>query len=103
MKFKVLYNPEVYTDIQESVHWYNEQQPGLGRRFYLVLKNHLHKLEKGALQFAVRYDDVRCMPLKKFPFMIHYRVDMNNRKVYIEAVFHTNRNPKIWNQRSRNR
>lgn len=46
MKFKVLYNPDVYTNIQESVDWYNEQQPGLGRRFYLVLKNHLRELEK---------------------------------------------------------
>lgn len=67
MKFKVLYNPKVYNDIQESIDWYNEQQPGLGRKFYSVLKKQLRKLEKSALQFSIRYDEVRCMPLKKFP------------------------------------
>ena len=29
MKFKVIYNPEVYDDIQQAVDWYNEQKPGL--------------------------------------------------------------------------
>ena len=101
MKFKVLYNPEGYIDIQESVDWYNEQQPGLGRKFYSVLKNQLRKLEKSALQFSIRYDEVRCMPLKKFPFMIHYRIDKENETVYVEAVFHTHRNPKILTQRNR--
>jgi len=100
MKFKVLYNPEIYSDIQQTIDWYNKQQAGLGTKFYSALNKQLQKLEKNALQFAIRYDDIRCLPLKKFPFMIHYRVDSDKGIVYVEAVFHTHRNPKIWNQRT---
>jgi hypothetical protein len=29
MKFRVLYNPEVYDDLKEAMDWYEERQSGL--------------------------------------------------------------------------
>lgn len=34
MAFKVIFAAEVYDDLQLSVDWYNEQQSGLGSRFF---------------------------------------------------------------------
>jgi hypothetical protein len=31
--------------------------------------------------------------------MIHYRIDLNNKVVKVEALFHTSRDPEIWSQR----
>jgi len=67
-------------------------------RFFSILKKHLNSLENSATHFAVRYDDVRCMPVKKFPYMIHYRI--HNKTVMVEAVLNTHRNPELWKKRT---
>jgi len=101
MKFKVIFHPEIYNDIQEAVKWYNVQQNGLGNRFLLAVKKQLKTLDKSALHYSVRYDNIRCMPIKRFPFLVHYRVNENLLIVQVEAIFNTNRNPKIWEERTK--
>ncbi len=99
MKFKVIYNPEVHDDLQQAIDWYNEQQSGLGNRFFITSKNQLNSLKSSALHYAIRYDTIRCMPIKKFPYMVHYSIDLNDGIVTVEAVYSTNRSPKIWRNR----
>lgn len=99
MKFKVIFHPDFYNDIQEAVQWYNVQQKGLGTRFLLTVKKQLKTLDNSALHYSIRYDDIRCMPIKKFPFLVHYRVNEHQFIVRVEAIFNTNRNPKIWEER----
>jgi plasmid stabilization system protein ParE len=101
MKYKIIYNPEVKSDIDSAYHWYNKQQPGLGKRFLSHLKNHLRLLENSPESYSPRYDNIRCLPLKKFPFMIHYQVDEPNKLVKVEAVFHTSRDPEKWYKRTK--
>jgi len=101
MKFKIVYNPEVVNDIQQAIDWYNEKQPGLGKRFFNTIKAHIDSLKNSALHYAIRYDDVRCMPVKNFPYMVHYRVDKKERIVKIEAVINTSRNPEIWKKKTK--
>jgi hypothetical protein len=38
--------------------------------------------------------DIRCLPLKKFPAMIHYSVNDNKQQITVHAVFHTALNPE---------
>jgi hypothetical protein len=76
MRFKVLYNPDFFNDLIQAVDWYNEQQLGLGDRFYKSVKKKTTKLSTTALQFAVRYVDIRCTRIDKFPYLMHYRVDI---------------------------
>jgi len=99
MSFKLIYNPEVHKDIQEAVDWYNQQQQGLGRRFFSIIKTYFTALKDSATHYAIRYDDIHCMPVKKFPYMIHYRIDYKNKFVKVEALFHTSQNPEKWNNR----
>jgi hypothetical protein len=35
----MIYAPEVENDLQESIDWYNDKQPGLGVRFLENVKN----------------------------------------------------------------
>jgi hypothetical protein len=96
MSFKVIYNPEVYDDIRKAVEWYNKQQSGLGERYFTIVKKHLESLKKHASHFAVRYDDIHCMPIRKFPYMVHYRIDNAQKTIKIEAIFNTHRDPLSW-------
>jgi predicted ester cyclase len=93
--FKIRIEPEAHQDIQEAIDWYNQQQQGLGRGFHTEVKSSFKKLKIHPF-FQVRYDNVHCFPLKKFPYMIHYTVDEGNKQIIIRAVFNTSRKPEIW-------
>jgi len=99
MKFILEFNPDFYFDLLQAMDWYENQQHGLGKKFFSTVKQHSKELQSTAMNFAIRYDDIRCMPLKKFPYMIHYRVDSVEGSVKIEALFHTSRDPNDWQKR----
>jgi len=40
------------------------------------------------------------MRIEKFPYMVHYRVNEQTKTAKVEALFHTSRDPKIWNERT---
>lgn len=100
MKFKVEYNPDFFNDIAQAVDWYNEKQVGLGDRLLNIVKKQTTKLSTSALHFSMKYDDIRCLAVDKFPYLIHYRVNEQTKTVKVEAIFHTSRDPKIWNERA---
>ena len=96
--FKIKIEPEALLDIQEGIDWYNRQQSGLGRRFHTEIKASFKKLENYPF-YQIRYDDVRCYVLQEFPYMIHYTVDEENKRIIVRAVFGTPRDPDLWNER----
>jgi hypothetical protein len=102
MTFTVEYNPEFFFDLVQAVDWYNDRQFGLGRRFFNQIKTQTAKLSTSALFFAVKYDNIRCMQIQKFPYLVHYRVNEQTSTVKVEALFHTSRDPEIWHKRTMN-
>ncbi len=96
MKYKIVYAPEVKLDVQDAIDWHNKQQPGLGIKFLNELKKYYKTIKKSPESVAIRYDSTRCCPLEKFPYMVHYRLDKENNTIYVDAVFHTSRDPEIW-------
>ena len=96
MRMRVEYNPEFFNDIYLAVSWYNEKKVGLGEHFFKSVRKQTRKLSKTAHIFAVKYDDIRCMPIEKFPYLVHYRVNQQNKTVKVEAILHTSRDPQDW-------
>jgi len=41
------------------------------------------------------------MVINKFPFMVHFTLDLDKKIVTIIAVLHTSLHPKIWKKRSK--
>lgn len=87
--------PEVFDDIQEAIDWYNTRQSGLGKMFFDVVENEFDSM-RSFPGFQVRYDDVRCLPVKGFPYMIHFVLNDDIQTVVVMGVINTNRNPEIW-------
>ena len=98
MPFTIKIEPEAKHDIQEGIDWYNKQQPGLGREFHAAVKKHLKKLQTNPY-FQIRYEEVQCLPLTTYPYMIHFTINEQQQKVIVHAVFNTLRNPAIWKER----
>ena len=96
--FTIHIEPEAKEDIQSGIDWYNKQQAGLGKSFHKHVKTQIDKLKKQPF-YQVRYDNVHCLPLHKFPYLIHYTINETERLITIRAVFNTSRDPKIWLKR----
>lgn len=98
MTYRLQVLPSARTDIQEAIRWYNRQQSGLGKRFHAEVKETFEHLRTGPF-FQNRYDEVRCLPLRKFPYMVHFTVDEQQHLVVVQAVFHTSLHPEVWKRR----
>jgi toxin ParE1/3/4 len=95
--FKVSIEDNALLDIQEAIDYYDDQQIGLGKKFEHSLHKSITALTKNPF-YQIRYDHIRCLPLKKFPYMIHFEVLEAIRLIRIIAVFHTAQNPEKWSE-----
>ncbi len=75
-KFIIQIEPEALTDIQDITHWYNEKQTNLGKRFQETTIKQINGLKKDPQIYTVRYKEIRCMLVKKFPYMVHFYTQM---------------------------
>ena len=91
---------EALLDIQDITDWYNLQKRGLGKRFQKIVIRHIDSLSKRPHAYAVRYNNIRCALIKGFPYMIHYNIDEDEFVVKVLAVISTDRNPKIWEEKT---
>lgn len=101
-RFRIQIDIEAIDDLQQATDWYNQELPGLGKRFLQAAKLKIATLKKTPLNYSIRYDHVRCALVGKFPFLIHFTVDEKSKLVEVHAVLHTSRNPKIWKKRIKN-
>lgn len=99
-KYKVKIEPEALADIQEITDQYNEAQTELGKRFQKTVIKHINSLSKDPQIYAIRYKEIRGMIIKKFPYMAHFYINDENNTVEVLAVISTDRNPKIWKEKT---
>lgn len=92
-KYLVLFQNESLKQLQTSIDYYNDQEHGLGKRFGLTVKKAAKSLEKNPF-YQIRYDKIRCLPVNKFPFMLHFQVNEELKRVRIFAILHTSLNPE---------
>ena len=92
MAFNTIVLPSAIRDIQEIIDYYDSLQQGLSLKFDNELNDYFLTLQKNPF-FQVRYANVRCLPLKKFPVMIHFTIEEKLNIVYIRAVLNTSKDP----------
>ena len=97
-KYKVEIEPKALADIKQISGWYNEQKIGLGNRFQEAVVRQINSLKIDPHIYAIRYNEIRCVIVNKFPFMIHFYCDEESNSVEILAVISTDRNPKTWEE-----
>lgn len=93
MAFDIFHYPEANEDILEAVHYYKAISPSVASNFRKQLSKAYENLEKNPF-FQIRYDDVRMLPIKKFPYIILFHIDEIKKIVYIISVFCTHQNPE---------
>ncbi len=72
-------------EIDEAVFYYEAIRKGLGEKFIFDYENQLNTLYNFPF-FEEKYNVVRTLRLKKFPYTIHFTVDEFEKIVSIKAV-----------------
>ena len=96
MKAQNLISSFAKTDLSNASKWYEKQQKGLGKRFLNEMKEAFDIICINPTGFQIRYDENRIFFTKIFPYGIHYQYIADKNIVLVKAVFHTARNPQIW-------
>ena len=91
-EIKVLKRAEL--EVDEITEYYELINEGLGVDFYNEYINYVETL-KNIPFFEIKYNIVRKLPLKKFPYTIHFTVDEFEKTVSIQAITCDYQNPKL--------
>ncbi|KAF2328275.1 MAG: hypothetical protein REI96_02140 [Flavobacterium nitrogenifigens] len=83
--YKTIILQRAKLEVDETAFYYESIRKGLGKLFYKEFKNYALTL-KTIPFFEEKYNIVRTLPLKKFPYTIHFTVDEIEKIVSIQAV-----------------
>lgn len=100
-KYQIKIDIQALTDIQDISLWYGIQNSGLGKRFKNTVVSQINKLSENPQLYAVRYKEIRCMLVNKFPYMVHFYINPNAYTVEVLAVISTARDPEIWEEKTK--
>jgi plasmid stabilization system protein ParE len=74
MSRKVVFRPEAEGDLLEAHDWYEEQQVGMGAEFSDALEKTITRIETMPEMYAIVLRGVRRAKLRRFPYLIYYRL-----------------------------
>jgi len=93
MPYTILITPAATEDIAVAVEYYNAVAADLGYRFADMVAEYVDRIAELPTASAVRYKNVRCKPMKRFPFLITFTIDEATHSVNILRVFNTYQEP----------
>ena len=91
---RLVFHPDVETEISASYSWYQDQANGLGVDFINELESSYDAICELSNTWPKFKKGFRRFLLSKFPFSIIYKSDGNI--VYVVAVMHNSRKPGYW-------
>ena len=71
----LIFLPEVESDIGDTYWWYEEKDIGLGDEFLRCLDVAFSRISHDPEHFAVRFDDIRRILVRRFPCAVYFYHD----------------------------
>jgi len=93
MSYKLIILDRAQEEIDEAYDYYSKISSGVLRSFDEHLEKVYQSLEANPF-YEIRYEKLRALPFKSFPFVVFFKVDERSKTVYIYSVFHTSQNPE---------
>jgi len=95
---RVLLTAAARADLVDAVAWYEAQAPEVAPQFVDAVSAALRRIAENPKQFPPAALQTRRALLRRFPYLVIFRE--HDEAVYIVAIFHTSRDPRIWRQRT---
>ena len=91
---KIVFHPEIASEIKASYNWYQEQATGLGEDFIAELEAAYDAIAELPETWPKFQKGFRRYLLTRFPFSIIYKD--TNESIFVIAVMHNSRKPGYW-------
>ena len=98
MTHRVVFTPSTKQHLREARDWYDADGLDLGKALLRDVLAATNRIASDPEQFAKVYGEVRQLVLKRFLYVISFRV--KNDQVEVLSILHGHRNPNIWKRRS---
>lgn len=101
MSWQVIFRPEVQTDVESAVAWYERRRVGLGQEFLAEVIVVWRKVAENPLLNSkrARAAHVRWRLTERFPYRVIYEVQEDVKTVIVAAVLHSSRSNRVWARR----
>jgi toxin ParE1/3/4 len=98
MTLPLEYLPEVDDEVVAAYRWHEIERAGLGEEFLSAVRASLDDIQENPEANAVLYRKVRACLVRRFRYIIYYRILSDRIKVI--AIQHAHRNPRAWRRRA---
>ncbi len=95
----VIFTRHARTELIDAQDWYENEAPGLGRRFRAAVDAVVQRMSATPRQFPVIYKNVRRALLRRFPYALMFVIEADGTLTVI-ACFHGSRDPAHWQKRA---
>ena len=95
---KLIFHPDVASEIKDSYNWYQEKLIGLGEDFINELELAYQTIVEFPKTWPKFQKGFRRYLLPRFPFSVIYRQE--NNQIYIVAIMHNSRMLGDWLNRT---
>lgn len=85
-------------ELDEAIHWYAMQAPGLGDAFLIETLAVLKLIRQFPKAWHPLSPEIRRCRLKRFPYSVVYALD--GEDLLIVAIAHQHRKPAYWRSRT---
>ncbi|HJZ94146.1 MAG TPA: type II toxin-antitoxin system RelE/ParE family toxin [Gemmataceae bacterium] len=97
MTFELIIDPEAKSDLAQARRWYDDQDPGVGRRFAQAVDAAFQRIKERPHLYPLVTEDVHFITPRRFPYVVYYRVEGSN--VVVLAIVHQRRDSAVWRRR----
>jgi plasmid stabilization system protein ParE len=95
----VIFTRAASAELIEAQAWYENESPGVGRRFRQAVDLLVERMSASPRQFPMIYKNVRRALLRRFPYAIMFVIEPDHSLTVI-ACFHGSRDPAHWQKRA---
>ena len=95
MKRVASFHPEAQQELIDAAVWYDDRREGLGDEFIDAVSDKVVEICRLPERFPIVHDDVRQAILRRFPFVVYFR--LVGERVLVVSVFHASRDTEsLW-------
>ena len=97
MSLPIVLGRAARAEFDAAADWYEQRRSGLGEAFTTAVRQVLLRIADQLRFYAKVLGEVREAPVSDYPYCVYYKEE--EEQVFVVAVFHTPRDPSVWQQR----
>lgn len=98
MSLPIVFRRAARAEFDDAADWYEQRRAGFGTAFTAAVQRVLDQIAAQPDFYAQVYQDVREALVSGYPYCVYYRKEPG--QVVVLSVFHTSRDPSIWQGRA---